>query len=185
MFKKQALVDTLNQTYYGYGVFLEKSEAGNVIAHSGGWPGYTTYLLRNVDKDQTCIVLSNNEALSLFIAKALQYIHNDLLIVMPYSHKAIKMDSLMMEKFVGSYQSTLNISSEMPPNEISIVRKGDKLFIVIPRWQRMELKPESSTKFFFADGSDFQLEFELNDSNEVTKAWFINYGVKKEYKPMP
>ncbi len=172
MLKEHALADTLIKGYYGFGVGVRKSELGNIIAHSGGWPGYTTYLGRNVDKDQTYIVLSNNNANSPAIAEALQHIVNGKPMVMPYQHKEIKMDSTEIEQFVGKYKDK---------NEMSLERIGNKLFRTYPGGYKIELKPESPTKFYFDDSSDRQVEFEMDANKKVTKAWVINYGVKTEF----
>ncbi len=169
MLKEQAMIDTVKKSYYGFGVFMEKTDLGYVISHSGGWPGYTTYLARNVDKDQTFIVLSNNSSPSPAISLALQHILNGKPAVMSYQHKEITMDSVNMQQFVGKYKAT---------NEISIERSGNKLFRVSPNGQKIELKPESATKFFYTDGSDRQIEFEIDGTKKITKVWLINYGVK-------
>jgi CubicO group peptidase (beta-lactamase class C family) len=175
MLKEQAMVDTAKKSHYGFGVFMEKTDLGYIISHSGGWPGYTTFLARNVDKDQTFIVLSNNSSPSPTITTALQHILNGKPVIMAYQHKEITMDSVALQQFVGKYKNT---------NEINIERSGNKLFRVSTNGQKIELKPESATKFFYADGSDRQLEFEI-DANpqdtvhkKITTAWLINYGVK-------
>ncbi|MBK9256081.1 MAG: serine hydrolase [Saprospiraceae bacterium] len=172
MLKEHALADTLNKGYYGFGVGLGKSELGYIIAHSGGWPGYTTYLGRNVDKDQTYIVLSNNNANSPSIAEALQHILNGKPVVMPYPHKEIKIDSTSLQQFVGMYQEK---------SELTIERIGNKLFRTYPEGYKAELKPESATKFYYVDGYDRQIEFEFDTNKKVTKAWVINYGVKTAF----
>jgi CubicO group peptidase (beta-lactamase class C family) len=170
MLKEQAIADTATKLHYGFGVFLEKSELGYMVSHSGGWPGYTTYLARNVDKDQTFIVLSNNSSPSPTIATALQHILHGKPVVTAYLHKEINMDSVTMQRFVGKYKAT---------NEISIERNGNKLFRVSPNGQKIELKPESDTTFFYTDGSDRQIAFEMDANKKITKAWIINYGIKK------
>ncbi len=169
MMKEQAMVDTVKKSHYGFGVFMEKTDLGYIISHSGGWPGYTTYLARNVDKDQTFIVLSNNSSPSPTITTALQHILNGKPVVMAYQHKEINIDSVTLQQFVGKYKTT---------SEISIEQSGNKLFLVVPSRQKIELKPETASKYFFTDGSDRQLEFELDNNKKVTKAWLINYGVK-------
>ena len=59
MVKEQALVETTTKSHYGlWDIYGKDTTWGYVISHSGGWPGYTTHLSRNVDKDQTFIVLS-------------------------------------------------------------------------------------------------------------------------------
>lgn len=48
---------------YGFGWGIAKDSAyGNVVAHSGGWPGYHTYIYRLLDRDACIILLSNNQS---------------------------------------------------------------------------------------------------------------------------
>lgn len=48
---------------YGFGWGIEEDSIyGNVVAHSGGWPGYHTYIYRLLDRDACIIILSNNES---------------------------------------------------------------------------------------------------------------------------
>ena len=64
MLSPQVLSDTLNKAYYGYGVGVRKNGKGNVISHTGGWPGYATVLIHYEEEDVTVIVLSNNASKS-------------------------------------------------------------------------------------------------------------------------
>ena len=173
MLKGQELSDTINKTYYGYGVGIGKNESGNFISHSGGWPGYTTFLSRNTDVDRTIIVLSNNNSNSPAIAGVLEKIITGDSVVMPYEHKEITIDSAAIEKFTGAYQAN---------SKIKLERRGLKLFRVLPNGQSLELKPESATKFFYSDGSDRQIEFELDEKNKIKKTWLIALGIKTELK---
>lgn len=173
MLKGQELMDTLNKSYYGYGLMVGKNEEGNFISHSGGWPGYTTFLTRYVDADRTIIVLSNNNSNSPAIAATLEKMMSGKPVVMPYEHKAITMDSVTIESFTGNYETTIKIKLE---------RRGSKLFRVLPNGQSEELKPESATKFFYSDGSDRQIEFELDEKNKIKKTWLIALGIKTELK---
>ncbi len=175
MLKGQELSDTLNKTYYGYGVSVGKNETGNFISHSGGWPGYTTFLYRNTDADRTIIILSNNNSNSPTLAGVLEKILLDSAVVMPYEHKEITMDSTALDQFTGSYKTTI---------EIKLERKGTKLFRALPNGSSVELKPESANKFFYDDGSDRQIEFEMDAEKKITKAWFISFGVKTEMKKL-
>jgi CubicO group peptidase (beta-lactamase class C family) len=170
MLKGQAIIDTVKNTQYGFGVFLEKNDFGNIISHSGGWPGYVTFLARNIEKDQTYIILSNNNANSPVICKTLQHIMTGNPVVMPAQHTAIKTDSLALQKFTGKYKTI--------DNEIRLERKGAKLFRTSSNGQSIELTPASATSFFYSDGSDRQIEFELTADNKVNKAWLIAYGIK-------
>lgn len=173
MLKGQAIIDTVRNTRYGFGLFMEKNDLGNIVSHSGGWPGYTTFLARNTDKDQTYVVLSNNSSPSPGISIALQNIMAGKQIIMPTEHKEVKLDSAAMDKFTGTYHA---------PNEIKLERRGDKFFRVLPNGMSTELKAESANKFFYSDGTDRQIEFEMDANKKVTKAWLIAFGVKTELK---
>jgi len=175
MLKGQAIVDTAKNSTYGYGVFMEKNDFGNTISHSGGWPGYVTFLARNTDKDQTYIVLSNNNSNSPALSIALQTIMARKPVEMPYEHKEILIDSSDLDKFTGNYKT---------PSLIKLERRGAKLFRVLPNGSSLELKPESSSKFFYSDGSDRQIEFELGADKKVARAWMIVLGTKTELKKL-
>jgi CubicO group peptidase (beta-lactamase class C family) len=172
MLDKQVMIDTLIKSHYGFGVYLTLTDMGNFIFHSGEWPGYITFLARNVDNDQTFIVLSNNQSSSRHIGMALNEIINGRPIVMPYEHKEIMMDSTIMQQFIGRYKAQ---------SEFTIERIGNNVFRVSAMKPMVELKPESATKFFYGDGTDRQIEFELDNNNKVIKAWLISYGTKNEY----
>ncbi len=173
MLKGQELADTANKIYYGYGVFITKKDTGTTISHSGGWPGYTTFLTRNIDEDRTIIILSNNNSNSPALASTLETILVQKSVVMPYEHTRIAMDSVAIDKFTGSYQGE---------SKMKLERKGEKLFWVMTNGQSVELIPESVNKFFYSDGTDRQVEFEMDEKSTIKKTWFIGYGIKREIK---
>ncbi|GAB2649213.1 hypothetical protein GCM10027035_48880 [Emticicia sediminis] len=46
---------------HGFGWrILDTKEFGRIAKHSGGWPGYMTYIERNMDTDKTIIILQNH-----------------------------------------------------------------------------------------------------------------------------
>jgi CubicO group peptidase (beta-lactamase class C family) len=169
MLSYQSLSDTVNKRYYGYGVFLEKNESGDIISHSGGWPGYNTYLARHVDNDETYVVLSNNNSSSSAIYRSLLNIMGGKPVVMPYEHKAFYLDSAALLKFVGTIKAN--------NRQYTVERDGNKLFIKGGHNFKMGLTAESATKFFFDNGTDNQLEFEL-DQQKIKTVWVISMGVK-------
>lgn len=175
MVKGQAIIDTIKNTTYGFGVFMEKNDFGNIISHSGGWPGYITLLARNTDKDQTYIVLSNNNSNSPTISNALQHIMAGKEVVTAYEHKEIASDSVSLTVFTGDY--------ELNGNKIKFEQKGKKLYRINQSGE-LELKQESPTKFFYSDGSDRQIEFETGTDKKIIKAWLISFGIKTELKKL-
>ena len=163
-----------SSAFYGFGVMVQtKSPKGKVISHTGGWPGYSTLLVRRVDIDETIIVLSNNETMNGQIRAGLESILDGEDLVMPYEHKEIKIDPAMIDRYVGKYSAFLTLV---------LIKKEDKLYRHRDGTPDIELKPESETKFFYGDGTDRQIEFEVDNTGKVTKAWFINTGQKGELK---
>ena len=161
-------------SFYGFGVMVQpKSDKGKVISHTGGWPGYYTMIVRRPDIDETIILLSNNESSLAFFRAAIESILNDEPLLMPYEHKEVKIDTALLKNYVGKYSAILTLQ---------FIKKDGKLFRHRNGTADIELKPESTTKFFYADGSDRQIEFEVDNTGKVTKAWFINMGQKGELK---
>ena len=172
MLKGQAIVDTAKNSTYGFGVFMEKNDFGNIIAHSGGWPGYTTFLARNADKDLTYILLSNNSSNSPALCNTLQHIMAGNPVVMPTEHKEVAMDSITLNQFTGKFKGS---------GEVTLERKGNKLYRIAANGQSLEIKPESANKFFYTDGSDRQLEFEITADKKINRFWLIAYGIKTAF----
>ena len=161
--------------YYGYGQLIGKNELGNYITHGGYAPGYLTNFIRCVDSDLTVIILSNNQTNPIPICSDLAYICANKEVVLPSVHKEIKIDSAILNRYVGEYK-LINIPNAFP---IILIKKNGALY------QKgspdKELKAESSDKFFYTNADD-QIEFVLNSSNQVVKAFFINSAMKKEMK---
>jgi CubicO group peptidase (beta-lactamase class C family) len=158
---------------YGYGVILTRDTLGDKISHSGGWAGYVTYLSRNVDKDITVVVLSNNMSSSSAIANSLSHIMHKMEVHLPYKHEEISIDTATLEKFTGKYKGT---------NVIVIVKKDGKLFRKNGP-SSIELKPESPSRFFYADGTDRYIDFIIED-NVVNKALIYINGLKTEMQKL-
>ncbi len=162
------LADTANKAYYGYGVLVK----GNMIEHSGGWPGYVTNLARDVEKDQTFVVLSNNASDATAISKALQAIMSGRTVEMPYEHKAVKLDAGIVGRYAGKYQ------------DFELQASGTSLYKLLRSGRKIEFKAESPAKFFREGNVDEQLEFETDGSGNVNRTWRIFYGVKTELKKL-
>jgi CubicO group peptidase (beta-lactamase class C family) len=173
MFAHQHLFDSTIKNYYGYGEFLGTNEIGPYITHSGGWPGYHTLLTRYTNQDLTLIVLSNYQSDVGGVAGALAYIVTGRPVVLSYAHEAIQLDSLALDRFVGKYKIPY-------AGDISIVRKGDRLFREKTGASEVELMPESTTKIFYKGWNDIQMEFEWNKNGRPKTVYFIQSGMKKE-----
>lgn len=50
-----------DSTGYGFGWFMERSPTGKkMVTHSGGWAGFSTYILRGIEEDKCLVLLMNN-----------------------------------------------------------------------------------------------------------------------------
>jgi CubicO group peptidase (beta-lactamase class C family) len=157
---------------YGFGWFVHKDSLyGKMVDHSGGWFGYSTYIARYIDAGKTIIVLSNNESASEFIGNSIGSILFDEHVEIPYEHKEAKIDTSILDRYVGKYKAFLTIE---------VIKKDGKLYRHRNGTPDIELKPESATKFFYGDNSDRQLEFEVNAEGKVVTIWFINNGQRGE-----
>jgi CubicO group peptidase (beta-lactamase class C family) len=164
--------DTSNYVGFAYNV-QPKSPDGKLISLSGSLPGYRTQMTVFMNKKETIILLSNNEFSIAFLQAALESILDGEMLVMPYKHTEIKIDTALLGDYVGKYTAGLTLE---------FIKKDGKLFRHRTGTADIELKPESPTKFFYADGTDRQIEFERDISGKVSKVWFLNTGQKGEMK---
>ena len=173
MLSQQALIDSISNRYYGYGVMLGKNKYGNFITHSGGWPGYVTNLARYTDEDRTIIVLSNNQSSSPLISETIVHILNNHPVVLPHEHQPASLDTTALKAFVGSYVSSTS--------KYDLILNKEGVVQVSQSGARRKLLMESVTKLYFPDGRDIQLEIE-KDADGKLKFYRIVYGIKEEIK---
>ncbi len=67
------------ETHYGFGWFVGNSKKyGKIVYHSGGWPGYSTYIERHLDNDKTIIILQNRSEAKInsFLQKVRAILYN-------------------------------------------------------------------------------------------------------------
>ena len=165
---------------YGYGFYIDTFENHFRYWHTGSIPGFNSNLARFPDDDVFIIVLGNtaitqNNTLRVVnvLAEGLADIVFDVPVETPYIHKEVAINPALLDKFVGKYNAGLTLE---------FIKKDDKLYRHRNGSPDIELKPESNTKFFYADDSNRQIEFELDAAGNVTKCWFINNEQRGEMK---
>jgi CubicO group peptidase (beta-lactamase class C family) len=171
MLAPHVLLDTALNTFYGYGVSTGSNELGDYIVHEGIWPGYRACLTRYVKSDITVVVLSNNESNAVGVSRALSFIMYNKDVIAPYRHIAIPIDTAKIKPFLGTY---------LTPAPVDIIFRDGKLYRHKPGTRDVELKQESATKFFYADLTDRQIEFQVDSVGYVIKTFLISNGVKTE-----
>ncbi len=147
------------KTDYGFGWFIEDNGVyGNIVKHTGGWPGYMTLFDRHIQNDKTIIVLLN-------------YIKNDSYIPiadlrrMLYNIEPMKFIELAneeKEKFAGDYKTSKGKIAKL-------IYENGTLYRMTDDGEKYELKAISKTKFQILKYSpDVFYEFIIKD-NKVEK----------------
>jgi CubicO group peptidase (beta-lactamase class C family) len=158
---------------YGYGLIIDSFETHPRIWHNGGINGFSSHFTRFVNDDICVVIFSNNETNADLIDAGLSTILYDIPILIPYVHKEAKIDTAILRRYAGKYSAGLTLEFIVRDGKLWRHRDGTKDVLLIP---------ESNTKFFYSDGSDRQIEFEVDATGKVIKTWFINNGLKGEMK---
>ena len=185
MLSIQSTKNTEPPITFGYGIGLGRSDLGNYIYHSGNWPGFRAMLIRYLEDDVTVVVLSNNESKSEHIAGGLAAIALGRQVVMPSVHKEVPVDASELAQYAGRYMMTKLKQYYLITWPTAIIIRDNRLFLHLegsPDQEDIELKAESPTKLFYADGTDRQLEFERDAAGVPVKMWQITWGVRREVK---
>lgn len=133
-------------TDYGFGwQIAEEKEYGKVMAHSGGWAGYTTYIERNLSKDQTIIILQNIDTSKTEIpAQNARKILNNEKIIVTTLKKGVYSDK-ELNQFLGIY------GAENYPMKITISKDGDNLYGQATGQGKFPLQAFENNVFTFDD----------------------------------
>ena len=173
---------TPGKNNYGYGIIIDSANKHPRIWHNGGIPGFISHISRFVQDDICIILLSNttviqNNTLPITdaIVDGLTNIVFNQPVEIPYIHKEVPIDPSLLDKFVGKYNAGLTLE---------VIKKDNKLYRHRDGSPDIELKPESNTKFFYADDSNRQLQFDLDKEGKVVKIWFINNEQRGEMKKL-
>ena len=178
MLSPHTLMDTVSNLSYGYGVRIGNDNFGQFITHSGGWPGYRTFLARYVKEDITIIVLSNDEANSNMIHNTLVNIMHRQPIDYAYEHKSTKLESSGLNLFLGTFTPVDKTNLLPPRGDFTISTKSDSLFFNTG----LILLPESDSKIFSVKPKFRDIQFEVVNENGDTKYYLSRYGIKSELK---
>ncbi len=146
---------------YGYGIGIDSLTTHKRVSHSGGIPGFASYLGYFPDDDLCVVVISNNGSNSIKLGTALSSIMFNLPVQKSYTPKEAKIDAAILDMYVGKYIATV---------PIELIKKDNKLYRHRDGAPDIELKPESKTRFFYADDSDRFIEFEVDQSGKPVKA---------------
>jgi CubicO group peptidase (beta-lactamase class C family) len=148
---------------YGYGIAIETKFNRKMISHGGGINGFSTMLSRFPEEKLTVVVLRNADygiPNPGRIAQDLAAIALGEKYEIPRERVVAKVDPKVFDAYVGQY--------ELMPNFImTITREGDHLMSQPTGQGKLELFPESETKYFLKM-VDAQVTFVKDEQGQVT-----------------
>jgi hypothetical protein len=163
-----------SKTKYGFGWGVdENADFGKIVSHSGGWPGYATYIDRHITNDKTIIMLQNHEGVSMPIKSIRNILYNKSVPV-DKIRKEITLTTEQLQKFVGTYEIEKDV-------ELKISLAQDQLFAQLTGQKAYPIFAESNMRFFLKV-VDAQLQFEQNEKGEIAKVILMQDGSNTEAK---
>ena len=148
------------------------------LAHGGGINGFSTMIVRLPDENVTSIVLSNvQQAQTGRIARDLLAILFGQPYQVPVVRTVAKVDPKAYDAYVGQYQLA-------PTFILTVTREGDRLMTQATGQGKLEVFPESDTKFFLTV-VDAQITFVKDDSGKVTHLILHQGGRDQKATRMP
>lgn len=173
LFEGATLSDS-SKTKYGFGWFIDdNADFGEIVSHSGGWPGYVSYVERNTTNDKTIIMLQNHDNVSI-PSKSIRALLYNKPIPKPTVRKETTLTQDQLMQLVGIYELEKDF-------EMKISIEKDQLFAQLTGQNSFPIFPENEL-FFFLKVVDAQLQFEKNETGEIVKLFLLQNGNKIEAK---
>lgn len=143
---------------YGMGWMIDSSKAhGKAVWHSGGWPGYRTYIDREIANDYTIIFLQNHDETEIPFTEVKKVLYNEDNI----KRTEITLTNEQIKPLEGEYELGPGVTMKIFTEDglLKTQLTGQKAFPIFA---------ESETKFFLKV-VDAQLEFVKDDKGKVEK----------------
>lgn len=165
---KVATLNDKSKTKYGFGWDIDdNSDHGKIVSHSGGWPGYVSYIERHIKNDKLIIILQNHNDVSIPVKSIRGVLYN-------ITSKEIILPTEQLQKFVGTYelQPSFQIEIEMQNNHLVAKAKGQPTLDLFA----------TSENSFLIEEIDAQVMFNINTDGTVKSLTFYQGGKKMEGK---
>lgn len=148
---------------YAYGLGVQTKTGRKTIGHGGGINGFATFIARFPDEKVSVVVLRNSDYGSPgpgSISQALAAITFGEKAEIPAPLNEVKVDPKVYDAYVGRYEVT-------PGFILTISNEGGRLMAEATGQPKVELFPESETKFFLKV-VDAKVTFVKDDAGKVT-----------------
>ncbi|MCX6320049.1 MAG: serine hydrolase [Bacteroidetes bacterium] len=156
---------------YGYGWMVGTfTGIGRVVSHSGGWPGYRTWIEKHLDNGLVIIILTNYEKMPLPV-KSTNMILYDL---KETKRKEITLDEATLQQYAGEYQLDTDFS-------ITITVSNGKIYEQATGQGRAQIFPEKEDQFFLKI-VNAQIKFVRNEKKEIISLVLLQDGNEIEGK---
>jgi D-alanyl-D-alanine carboxypeptidase len=145
---------------YASGWAISKFEGRTIASHTGGIPGFTTYVLHMPEDHVYVAILSNDRTAEVqpeYVARRLAAIAIGKPISEP---KIVKVDPGVLDKYVGQYQ-------ESSVGLTTVRRDGDRLFAQTEGDPEVELFP-TSDETFIVRAFDAEISFVKDSQGKIT-----------------
>lgn len=159
------LLNNGKNTEYGFGWLLKDSkEFGKTYFHSGGWPGYASWIERYPETNKTIILLANAGAANGQI-KSIRHILHGMIEKPPVE---IKVEENVLKQYTGQYKFNTR-------DTLQVVMNDGKLFAEGAGQEKHQLLPESQDTFFRKD-RDYKTQFVKDANGKVSALNILREG---------
>lgn len=162
--------------YYGMGWLIEHDDRlGSIVHHSGGWPGYSTWFKRYIDRDMTLIMLQNGErdhAYTQQLVNSMEQIMAEEPFVLPRpleTKKIIALEPKHVEAQLGKYRFANKQGNSL---DVEVYAGQDKLYMKLGNGMVLSLLPLTLTRYY-EEQTATELEFFISEAGRsVRLIWY-------------
>lgn len=153
----------------GISWFIGKHGDMKTVSHSGGDTGYRSFVMLLPEKSLGIVLAINYDGTPVITQLMQAALHCALGedYTLRFERKAISLDIKTMQKYVGKYRLS-------PDLVLTISLEGKKMFAQAAGPAKLEIFPETETKFFLRD-REVDITFVKNEKGEVIQA-VLNQG---------
>ncbi len=167
---EQGVLNDGKKISYAFGLVIGNHKGLKTVSHGGSDAGYRSHVVRFPEQNFAVVILGNRGALNpsrLSMQVADIYLADRIQPEKPKKkteQKIAKVDPAVYETYAGKYWFQLGFF-------ITITKENNRLMVKLTGQPKVELLPESETRFFIKETGS-QLTFHLNNVGQVIQLSF-------------